>query len=314
IEESPATSTEQLLAHIPGVRVADVRLVRPQGVPGGDTVLTSLPRPDVGETVQIRGPGGRWCTPTVYVDGLRSFYTTDALSSSVAVTLSTLTPLAAVEAIEVYRRPAEVPMEYSSVGTGSGGCGVLVVWTDTGSTRGAGVSLSGAGGGPAGGAGVRRPLPSVDAEGPPPSSGEHIRMQLGVTVAERLGLPSPWEATFLAVRDRRVLGRDDSLGRAFAVPLDGVEALQVRRERTRIHAFERGAIAGAASGVAMWQFLRILCSDRCGGGVGSDWFPASALGLVVGVLVGSQGPGTHWVRAPLPEEAGPPFHPTPAGR
>lgn len=308
IERSPATSTEQLLEHIPGVRVADVRLVRPQSVPGGDTVLTSLPRPDVGETVQIRGPGGRWCTPTVYVDGLRSFYTTDALSSSVAVTLSTLAPLASVEAIEVYRRPAEVPMEYGSVGTGSGGCGVLVVWTDTGSSAGRAASVSGARGRPGGGAvAVRRPLESVDAEGPPPTSGERVRMQLDATVAERLGLPSPWEATFLGVRDRSLLGRDASLGmgRAFAVPLEGVEALQVERERAPIHALKRGAVAGAVSGAAMWQFLRILCSDRCGGGVGSAWFPASALGLVVGVLVGAQGPGTHWVAAPLPERDAP---------
>lgn len=308
IEESPASSTEQLLEHIPGVRVAEARVLRSTTV-AGESVVASLPRPDVGETVQIRGPGGAYCTPTVYVDGIRSAYSTDPTSPSVAFTLSSLAPLAVVEAVEVYRRPAEVPVEYSPRGSGANSCGVLVVWT--GSAPSSGRRAADVAGGPGAVADLDRPLPPVDERGPAPVPGERIRAQLDTEVTERLRLDSPWEGTFLSVRDGNLVANDPSLGRAVVVPSSGVEALQVQRQRDRIHAFKRGVFAGTAFAVGMWKFLDVLCGDRCGGGTESAWFPASIAGVVFGVLVGARGPGTHWVDAPLPE--GPPL-PDPPSR
>jgi hypothetical protein len=47
--------------------------------------------------------------------------------------IENLLPLTDVDAIEIYRRPGEVPIEYAVTsvqpGTEIGTCGVLVVWT-----------------------------------------------------------------------------------------------------------------------------------------------------------------------------------------
>jgi hypothetical protein len=45
-----------------------------------------------------------------------------------------LAPLAMIDAVEIYRRPAEVPIEYGMTttgGTSGGPCGVIVIWTKT---------------------------------------------------------------------------------------------------------------------------------------------------------------------------------------
>lgn len=132
LSESPATSTEQLLAGIPGIRIGNVMAVR-QYTLEGETFNESLPRPEMGERVQIRSPGGGWCDPTVFVDGQRVRY--DAQGG---YTASFLAPLRTLSGVEVYRRPAEVPVEYSigQVGAGDmgassdvGACGVLLFWT-----------------------------------------------------------------------------------------------------------------------------------------------------------------------------------------
>lgn len=300
IEESPAMSTESLLANIPGVRVGDVRVKRP----AGDSLMMVVPRSDIGETVQIQAPGGGWCTPTVYVDGIRTFYTAAGGTSAIGLTLSMLAPLATVEAIEVYRRPAEIPVEYSlSAQSSERPCGVLVLWTKSGPMLGQEVTVTDDGT-------LVSVVPSAAEEqeplaegemGPAPAAGERIRVLLDGETARGLGVTSPWEGTLLTVRSGELVANDPRIGRVLALPADGIEALQVRRSRAAVHALKRGAVVGVAFGVGMWQFLGILCRSACDGFLGSAWLPASVTGTVVGLLVAGQGPGAQWVPAPLPE-------------
>lgn len=113
IEQSPAFTTPDLFRGMPGVAVRTV---------SGDNLSTHR-----GETVQLMNAAG-YCTPTVYLDGQR-------LSPAIIgeVSLTELVPLQAIDAAEVYRRPAEVPIEYGATGTQPaneyGVCGVLVLWT-----------------------------------------------------------------------------------------------------------------------------------------------------------------------------------------
>lgn len=112
IEESPARTTSGLLRGIPGVSM------RPTA--GGFADFA-------GETVIVRGPMGGWCVPTLYLDGAWIHY--DGSTS-----LDAVVPLAMVEAVEIYRRPSEIPIEYSATrapGAGGSTCGVLVIWTKT---------------------------------------------------------------------------------------------------------------------------------------------------------------------------------------
>ena len=78
--------------------------------------LTVQRNPFTGDQVLMRGTGGS-CLPTLYVNGLQ---VTGAPIESIA-------PLQTVDAIEVYRRAVEVPMEYRS--RGGGACGVILIWT-----------------------------------------------------------------------------------------------------------------------------------------------------------------------------------------
>lgn len=288
IEESPQTTTEMLMAGVPGVTVGPVFGRRE--LPGG-TML--IPRPD--EHVRFRSTSGEWCYPTVYVDGVRAHYDIQA-----GLTMSQLVDRQSVEGIEIYRRPLEIPAEYA---IGQGTCGVVLLWSKDGATGGQRVYESGAAGVATDGAtsGSRsRSLPRVDVDGPPPEEGEPVRLELNEEARAETGLGSPWEGTFLEAREGELIGRDPTFGRAVAIPLDGVEALQVRRERGPIHALRRGAIAGGLFGTGMWLQLRILCRSGCEGVLGSAWFPATVTALVFGALFAAQGPGEHWVSAPLP--------------
>ena len=299
IEESVATSTEQLLDGLPGVRVGPVVTTPRDGIRPG-IVPEFHPRPDIGETVQIRSPGGGWCPPMIYVDGMRVHYDPGA-----GFTLSNMAHLGAVEGIEVYRRPAEIPVEYSS-GPESN-CGVLVVWTKSGLA--AGQRPSNLGRRSVAGAEAAR-LPSVSEQGPPPASGESIRMELDSQVAKTLGLMSPWEGTFVMVREDNLIARDPLYERAMVLPVDGVQALQVLRERGSGHAYVRGAIAGTAVGAGLWGTLNILCRSACDSGWKSAGVPAVLTGLLLGFMVKAQGPGSHWVSAAVPE---PELQPCPGG-
>lgn len=112
IEQAAATSTGDLFRGIPGVHVRTL---------GGGIFAHE------GESVQFGSPAG-YCTPTIYLDGVR-------LSPAVVTgnSLEFLVPLATIDAAEIYRRPAEIPIEYSATTTriteDSGVCGVIVLWT-----------------------------------------------------------------------------------------------------------------------------------------------------------------------------------------
>ncbi len=71
-----------------------------------------------GDRVVMRGPWG-YCSPMIYVDGMRV-----ELSGT---SLNHIVPLHILEAVEVYRGPAEVPIEYA--GTAMDLCGAIVFWT-----------------------------------------------------------------------------------------------------------------------------------------------------------------------------------------
>lgn len=284
IERSPARSTESLLTGIPWVRVATV----PQVLDGGG-IRIGLPRSDLGEMVQIAGPTGGWCEPTVYVDGVRVEY-----APALGNTISQVAHRGDVEGVEVYRRPAEIPVEYS-VGAHRE-CGVIVLWTKVGLAAGQRPSRAGAGVT----AGV--PLPDV-----PPVEGDvtleegtRIRMELTPEVATPRGLGSPWQGTLLAVTGGDLVASDPLLERAISVPLDGVTVLQVEQPRSPSHAYVRGALLGGAFTVGMYGMLRILCRGVCAPDAASLVLPSLGTGLFVGVMVRMRGPGTHWVGAPVP--------------
>ena len=96
LERLPALRTTDLFVGIPGVVVRTDAL-------GGDRIL-------------MRSPEG-YCSPTVWVDGMRVG----------ADHLDDVAPRVTLEGIEIYRRPAEIPLRY--LGTGLQICGVIVVWT-----------------------------------------------------------------------------------------------------------------------------------------------------------------------------------------
>ena len=294
IEESSATSTEQLLTGISNVRVGPIQVAR-----GGGTDGIIYERPEIGETVQIRAPGGGWCTPTLYVDGIRAFYDTQATGATSAATLSTVAPLTTVEAVEVYRRPAEIPVEYSNNPTRATQCGVLVVWTKTGPAPGQ-RPLTGLRGGRAD-VGVGLPIP--EELGEPPKAGETVRVQLDGATAEPLGLESIWDGTYQMVREGNLLARHEPLGHMVAVPLAEVEALQVRRTRSSRHAVLRGLVAGAAFAAGVWLGLEFLCDWTCREGSIDPTVPSAVGGAIIGFQVYRQGPGEEWVAASLPGPA-----------
>lgn len=96
--------TEDLLRGIPGVNVIDTVGVK----------LIRMMRGRAMSLVQGSDHGG--CAPAVYVQGMRQ------MDPGV---LPRLDPHA-IRAIEVYRGPSEVPVEYGGVGPGR--CGVVLFW------------------------------------------------------------------------------------------------------------------------------------------------------------------------------------------
>lgn len=123
IEESPARSTESLFQGLMGVTVRPAQRLDGSG---------SGPLSYLGDQVMLQSNAG-WCNPTVYLDGMRVRY-----NIVEGISLSSLAPLGTISGIEVYRRAAEVPLEYAateSPRTGNrrdnqqGPCGVIVLWT-----------------------------------------------------------------------------------------------------------------------------------------------------------------------------------------
>ena len=93
IENSTALSTADLFFGIAGLTV------QRNGVTGDQVVMQGT-----------RGP----CLPTLYVDGLQVR----------GAPIGSIAPLQTVDAVEVYRRAVEVPVQYGSRGIGT--CGVIL--------------------------------------------------------------------------------------------------------------------------------------------------------------------------------------------
>ncbi len=109
IAESFAITTEGLLVGIPGIRVR----------PGG-AFLSHL-----GDVVEMRGPQGNTCQPSLLVDGRKVDRGLDP-----GLSLSSIVPLSTVSAVEVYRSPAEIPLEYDFTRSPDDDlCGVILIWT-----------------------------------------------------------------------------------------------------------------------------------------------------------------------------------------
>lgn len=96
IERSSALSTGELLARTGRVTT--------RYAVGGDRIL-------------MLGSRG-YCTPTVYLDGVRLFME--------GIALDAIAPVSVLEAAEIYRSANEAPIRY---GGGMAGCGVIVLWT-----------------------------------------------------------------------------------------------------------------------------------------------------------------------------------------
>ena len=101
LEKSVAVRTQDLFARMLNVRVS-------YGGVGGDRVL-------------MRGPWG-YCSPRLFLDGMRVELRGMPLDGVIA--------LQDLQAVEVYRGPAETPLEYGGIGTDL--CGAIVFWTKTG--------------------------------------------------------------------------------------------------------------------------------------------------------------------------------------
>lgn len=115
LERTVYRDTEALFYFVPGVRVVTSQ----RATVGGRSVLG--PSTD---RVLMRDPfRGGWCMPGVIMDGVRTQY-----SPGTGQTLSFVVPIGWIEAVEIYRRPAEVPAEYAGVAN-SVECGVIVFWT-----------------------------------------------------------------------------------------------------------------------------------------------------------------------------------------
>jgi hypothetical protein len=111
IEENAGRGTADLFRGIPGVHLSS-----------GERGAAFQ-----GEVMRFSG-GGQFCTPTIYIDGIRM-----SLDMTANISMDNLVPIEAVEAVEIYRRPAEIPVEYGSTASSGGGgpCGVAIIWTKT---------------------------------------------------------------------------------------------------------------------------------------------------------------------------------------
>lgn len=110
IENSTARTSAELFRGIPGV------FVNPIGGGGGPSAF-------MGGLVQMASMDG-FCNPTMYVDGIRM---------PEGMVIDNVAPIDVIDAVEIYRRASEIPIEYAMTATGSGRssgvCGVLVIWT-----------------------------------------------------------------------------------------------------------------------------------------------------------------------------------------
>ncbi len=118
IERQPAASElGHLLQAVPGIRVDAAGLIRVRGIVTG------------------ANPDDRnFCNaPLVWVDGMRILPVEMGATRGGLITLNSWTqaihPIH-IEAIEVYRTPAEMPAQYNTGGDAA--CGVILIWTRRG--------------------------------------------------------------------------------------------------------------------------------------------------------------------------------------
>jgi len=106
IEDTPVSRPQELFRNRPGVQVRYTT-----GETGSRAALTN----------------GR-CMPAVYVDGslVRRAQSFDEDPNRAVLYLDDLIPMDAIDGIEFFRDPAEIPVQYG--GTGAN-CGVVLVWT-----------------------------------------------------------------------------------------------------------------------------------------------------------------------------------------
>lgn len=293
IENSSARSTESLMEGIPGVRV---------GIVTANTGGVRMPAPHLGQTVQIAGPHGGWCEPTIYLDGIRTQY-----DPEMGFTLSQVAHLETVEAVEIYRRAAEIPVEFGVAqgagdlrsGGGTTGCGVLAVWTKQGLAPGQRAEFSA----PATAAvPEQQTLPDVPFNDSQLRPGEEVRLQLDREVAEAQGFSVLPEGAFSTMGPDAIVVREARTDRPLSIPLSAIEEVQVSRPKGSLDAWRRGAIAGGVAAAGTAGFLTLLCEFTCRGDPNQAVaLPSLGLGVLIGALVWSQGPGTEWVRAPMPD-------------
>ncbi len=296
IERAVVSSTEQLLQGRPGIRVRPVYSGRRDGGGGADITLLAG-APHLGEVVEIQVTGG-WCTPNLYVDGIRVSYDPEG-----GFTLNDYVNILQVEAVEVYRRSAEIPVEYGGV---AAGCGVVVIWSKLGLAPGQRpqrASIPGAvGTGEFRGDEEIVVLPNVDETGPPPENGETIRLEISPELTPGLGLGSPWQGTFLRADEGSIVVMDPEVQRQRLLPRQAIGVIQVERLRDPSHAWKRATLWGGAAAAFTWGGLAFLCSwSDCAPGALNTILPSFAVGGLVFFAVRNQGPGTHWVSTSLPE-------------
>lgn len=129
IQNAPARATTDLFRGIAGVivhapHIRDIAIADSIGDGGG---ITSY----VGDQIRLQGAAGS-CTPAVFVDGIKIRYAWD-------MSIEALVSRESLDAVEIYRRPSEVPVQFgvtqvqdAGLGRGEqvlGACGVIVFWT-----------------------------------------------------------------------------------------------------------------------------------------------------------------------------------------
>ena len=119
--EQKGKKLTDVLQRVPGLRIVrsnSCTYIVTTSNPGG---TTSLSRPPTRTTRGCENPPPTLCPVNVYLDGM-------LMKMDQSVPFDQMIPLEWIEAIEVYRRPSEMPAEF----LGSGACGVVGVWTRRG--------------------------------------------------------------------------------------------------------------------------------------------------------------------------------------
>lgn len=121
--EERGTKLTDVLRRVPGFRILHAGacvIIAVAGNPMGTSPLSPIPTRSR-DCPTPPGQEAQICRANVFLDGVQ-------LQFDSSVSIDQLVPLQWVEAIEAYRRPAELPAEF----LGSGACGVVAIWTRRG--------------------------------------------------------------------------------------------------------------------------------------------------------------------------------------